>query len=50
MNKEKLIRVLECMLLKFDNVTDGKLLLEYGFSYDEIETSRKMMKVWRDFQ
>ena len=44
MTKEKLIKILEGVLLKFDGVTDGKLLLNNGFSYNEIQNSKKTLK------
>jgi len=44
MNKTKFLKLLECTLLKFDNVTDTELLLKCGFSYTEIENSKQILK------
>ena len=44
MNKEQFLKILECVLLKFDNETDGNLLLKNGFSYHEIENAKKILE------
>lgn len=44
MNKENFLKLLECVLLKFDNETDANLLLKNGFSYYEIDNSKKILK------
>ena len=46
-DKIEFMRLLEVVLLLFDKVSDGKLLLTYGFSYQEIQKAKKALEVLR---